>query len=164
MTASLPSFELPSSTKVVDIRVIDSTARLRIPMKTFVKDHVPGHDFLECPAYSFLIEHSSGQKLIFDLGLRKDIAASPPAVLQSFIAESEKSGASVTVDTDVASILKEASVDLNDIKAIIWRYAKSFPANQKTTYTCASRPLASWPFWRPFNVSLRDFSGCWPRV
>ncbi|WAO95518.1 Lactamase-B domain-containing protein [Fusarium falciforme] len=122
MAASLPSFELPSSTNVVDVRVIDSTARLRIPMTTFVKDHVPSHDFLECPAYSFLIEHSSGQKLIFDLGLRKDIGASPPAVIQSFVAESEKSGASVTVDTDVASVLKEASIDLNDIKAIIWSH------------------------------------------
>ncbi|UPK95545.1 hypothetical protein LCI18_006480 [Fusarium solani-melongenae] len=122
MAASPPSFKLPSSTNVVDVRVIDSTARLRIPMTTFVKDHVSGHDFLDCPAYSFLIEHSSGQKLLFDLGLRKDIAASPPAILQSFVAESEKSGASVTVDTDVASILTEASIDLNDIKAIIWSH------------------------------------------
>ncbi|KAI8712373.1 Lactamase-B domain-containing protein [Fusarium sp. LHS14.1] len=122
MAASLPSFELPSSTNVVDVRVIDSTTRLRIPMTAFVKDYVPGHDFLECPAYSFLIEHPSGEKLIFDLGLRKDIAASPPAILQSFFAESEKPGASATVDTDVASILKEASINLNDIKAIIWRH------------------------------------------
>jgi hypothetical protein len=139
MAASLPSFELPSSTNVVDVRVIDSTARLRIPMTTFVKDHVPGHDFLECPAYSFLIEHPSGQKLIFDLGLRKDIGASPPAILQSFVAESEKSGASVTVDTDVASILKEASIDLNDIKAIIWRYVESFTCKLKDyLHLCSS--------------------------
>lgn len=139
MAASLPSFELPSSTNVVDVRVIDSTARLRIPMTTFVKDHVPGHDFLECPAYSFLIEHPSGQKLIFDLGLRKDIGASPPAILQSFVAESEKSGVSVTVDTDVASILTEASIDLNGIKAIIWRYVESFTCKLKDyLHLCSS--------------------------
>ncbi|RSM19625.1 hypothetical protein CDV31_001512 [Fusarium ambrosium] len=122
MAASSPNFKLPSSTNVVDVRVIDSTARLRIPMAMFVKDHVPGHDFLDCPAYSFLIEHPSGQKLIFDLALRKDIAASPPAILKSFVEESEKMGASVTVDTDVASILREASIDLGDINAIIWSH------------------------------------------
>lgn len=94
-------------------------------MAIFVKDHVLCHEFLECPAYSFLIEHPSGRKLIFDLGLRKDIAASPPAILQSFIEESEKAGASVTVDTDVASILKEAYIELTDINAIIWRYVES---------------------------------------
>ncbi|EWZ28666.1 uncharacterized protein FOBCDRAFT_138711 [Fusarium oxysporum Fo47] len=119
---SVPTFDLPTSPNVVGVRVIDSTVRLRVPMAMFIKNPLPGHEFLECPAYSFLIEHSSGQKLLFDLALRKDLGSFPPAILTDLQKQSKIPGAGVTIEKDVASILQdEGSIALSDINAIIWR-------------------------------------------
>ncbi|KAF4978727.1 hypothetical protein FZEAL_4947 [Fusarium zealandicum] len=123
MALPAPNLHLPASANVVDVRIIDSTARLRVPMASFIEQPMPGHEMLECPAYSFLIEHPSGQKLLFDLGLRKDIEGSPPVVLASFKKQSEATGSLVTVDSDIATILKdEGSVELESINAIIWSH------------------------------------------
>ncbi|KAJ3538151.1 hypothetical protein NM208_g6034 [Fusarium decemcellulare] len=96
--ASTPSFELPSSTNVVGVSVIDSTSRLRVPMPAFVKESIPGHEFLDAPAYSFLVEHASGQNVLFDLALRKDMEGLPPAILEPFQEVAAKSGAHGHID------------------------------------------------------------------
>ncbi|KAG5765643.1 hypothetical protein H9Q72_006288 [Fusarium xylarioides] len=121
---SVPNLDLPASPNVVGVRIIDSTVRLRVPMVMFIKKPLAGHEFLECPAYSFLIEHSSGQTLLFDLALRKDLNSFPPAILAGLQEQSKIPGAGVTIEKDVASILQdEGSIRLSDVDAIIWRQA-----------------------------------------
>ena len=120
--SSKPELNIPHSVQTVDVRVIDSTARIKIPIAGFIQDRIPGHEFLECPAYSFLVEHSSGQKVLFDLGVRKDIEGFPPVILDRIKQMIALNGA-MPVESDIATILQqgESSVELETINAIIWR-------------------------------------------
>lgn len=78
-----------------------------------------GFDYLDCPAFSFLIEHpSTGRKLLFDLGVRKDWENLP----QSIVKRIEGGGWEVSIEKGVAEILQKGGVDPKDIEAIIWRY------------------------------------------
>jgi hypothetical protein len=116
------NFDIPASSTVVGVRVIDSTVRIRLPTAVFVKDQVKGHEFVECPAYSFLVEHPSGLKLLFDLAVRKDMEGFPPMIHSALQRQAAIPGSFATVEKDVAGILKEeGSIELGDINAIIWR-------------------------------------------
>ncbi|TVY26853.1 Cytochrome P450 monooxygenase [Lachnellula hyalina] len=65
-----PDLKIPSSTTTVNIRIIDTTSRISgIPLEGFVSPAIKGHTLLTAaPAFSFLIEHPSNRKLLFDLG------------------------------------------------------------------------------------------------
>lgn len=118
MAEPAPQLRIPSSENTVDVRIIDTTARIKIPLQTFIKDPLPGHELLQCPAYSFLVEHPSGRKVLFDLGIRKDVNGLAPAVLNRF-----KGKVTLDVEDDVAGILKnDGRVGLEEINSIIWRY------------------------------------------
>lgn len=69
------------------------------------------------PSFSFLLEHSSGRKLVYDLGIRKDwhnlapdIANYIPTTVYKF-----------EMDKNVIDILEENGVQGKDIEAVIWR-------------------------------------------
>jgi hypothetical protein len=114
----LPQLNIPPSNYTVNVSVIGSTARIRVPMAAFVKDLILGHEFLECPAYVFLVEHSTGSKVLFDLGFRKDIDGFPPAILNVI-----ERGIKIEVENDIASIIQnDGRITLDEINAIIWRY------------------------------------------
>ena len=113
----VPDPGIPLSQNVVDVCVINSTARIRCPLGFFVKDPLLGHETLDCPSYVFLIENSQGKKVLFDLGVRKDKESFPP-VIRSGLA-----GLQIDVEKDIATILKEDGRILpGDIDTIIWRY------------------------------------------
>lgn len=72
-------------------------------------------------AWSFLIEHPSGRKLVYDLGMRKDwenLAA--PNHLQTL----RENGTilEMEIKDDVAGILKRGGVKLEDIEGVIWSH------------------------------------------
>lgn len=78
---------------------------------------------LSACCYSFLIkgEHKTNSNydtLVFDLGLRKDIENSPKSILQML-----DSGVNVTIESDVATILKQNGVDLKTVGGIIWSHS-----------------------------------------
>lgn len=82
---------------------------------------IHGHTQMTVPAYSFLVEQvSSGRKVVFDLGLRKDWQAHPPAV-QSIISGPEWA---FDVSKNVDEILQENGVDVKGgaIEAIFWSH------------------------------------------
>lgn len=111
-----PNLQIPLSQKVVDVSVINSTARIRCPLGFFVKDALPGHETLDCPAYVFLVENSEGKKVLFDLGVRTDKESLPP-VIRSGLA-----GLQIDVEKDIATILEEEGRVLPEkIDSIIWR-------------------------------------------
>lgn len=66
------------------------------------------------PSFSFLIEHPSDHKLLYDLRIRKDFEKLPPAI-SSFVKNLK-----VTVKKDVEEILGEGGVQGTDIEAVIW--------------------------------------------
>ena len=82
-----------------------------------------GHDSLDCPSFSFLIEHPSGRRVLFDLGTRKDWENLPPALLKIFHDHS----LDAKVDKNVSEILEEHGYKVNEgaFEAVIfshWHY------------------------------------------
>ncbi|KAI4190992.1 MAG: hypothetical protein L6R41_000442 [Letrouitia leprolyta] len=111
---------IPESSSTVDIHIIDSTSRIKgIPISLFMEPEIKGHDIVDCPAFSFLIEHrATSTKLLFDLGVRKDWEK-----LSTKIYDRIKAGGwSVTVEKGVADILKDNGVEPASVNAIIWSH------------------------------------------
>ena len=114
-----PSLNIPSSNSTVNVRIINSTARIKgIPTEVFLEPHILGFDVINCPAYSFLIEHPpTGRKVLWDLGVRKDWENLAPRIVKRI----KDGGWSVNVDQGVADILREGGVKPEEIDSIIWR-------------------------------------------
>lgn len=78
---ALPNLKIPSSNNTCTVRVIDSTASGKGPAKLILSPHIPGHDNLEFPCFSFLISHEAkGKNILFDIGIRKDYWNLSPVV------------------------------------------------------------------------------------
>ncbi|MCJ1476955.1 hypothetical protein MMC13_005625 [Lambiella insularis] len=119
MAKPAPDLRIPSSNATVQVSIIDTTSYIRgIPGSDFLENSMPGFDGLNCPAYSFLIEHSSGSKLLFDLGIRKNWDDLPPKVVDRL----KGSGWDITVQKDVDEILSEQGVEPKEINGIVWSH------------------------------------------
>ncbi len=113
---------IPSSTKTVDVSVMDTTSWIRnIKPSAFMEPSYPGHDKLDVPAYSFLIEHEEidgkRTKLLFDLGIKRDWENLPGPMVKRL----KGLGWEITIEKNVSEILEEHGQALEDIEAIIWR-------------------------------------------
>lgn len=83
---------------------------------------MPGFDIVQgIPSWSFLIEHSSGRKVLFDLGVRKDWENMAPLIARMI----KKNKWGVEVEKNVIEVLEEGGVKRGDIEAIVWRSALS---------------------------------------
>ncbi|EXJ61040.1 hypothetical protein A1O7_05193 [Cladophialophora yegresii CBS 114405] len=116
----VPSLGIPPSNNAVTVRIIDSTSQLRAHAPMILEPAIPGHDLLQCPAYSFLIEHPSGRKILYDLGTRKDWENLPPLV-QGLLKHHDLA---IEVEKNVAEILQENGIAVTDgeIEALIWSH------------------------------------------
>lgn len=72
----------------------------------------------DLPSWSFLIEHASGQKLLYDLGVPKAWRSLSPFILQIL----EGMPTEISVENDVIDILKQDKIEADQISGIIWRY------------------------------------------
>jgi glyoxylase-like metal-dependent hydrolase (beta-lactamase superfamily II) len=122
-TRAPPPFEIPDSQHTVEVCMIDTTSFMRgFPASTFVEPDVPGFDFMDVRSYSYIIKHApSGSKydtFVFDLGVRKDWENLPEA----FVTGIKAGGYSISVDKDVATILRENGQDLSEVGAIVWSH------------------------------------------
>lgn len=97
-----------------------STSQLTAHAPMILDPAIPGHDIFQCPAYSFLIEHPSGRKILYDLGTRKDWENLPPLV-QDLLKHHDLS---IKVEKNVADILQENGIPVSDgaIEALIWSH------------------------------------------
>ena len=114
-----PDLNIPDSESTVHVRVINSTSRFKgIPAKIFFEPEIKGFQVLDCPAYSFLIEHPpSGRKVLWDLGVRKDWENLAPGIGKSI----RDGDWQVTVEKGVAELLEEGGVTPGEVDSIIWR-------------------------------------------
>lgn len=104
------------------ISIIDSTLRINaLPPKDLVLPKIPEFDvFPPVPAWSFLIESSTGQRALFDLGVPPNYNESlSPPLLEAVAAF----GWDISVQKHVVDILKEHGVAPESIKAIIWSHS-----------------------------------------
>lgn len=77
-------------------------------MALFLQPDYTGHPNLTGPSLAFLIEHPSGKKIMFDLGVRHDWQKLPS------YPKFRKGGWGIMVQKDVARILQENDFDIDD--------------------------------------------------
>ncbi|KAJ5064924.1 hypothetical protein PSV08DRAFT_348026 [Bipolaris maydis] len=112
-----PSLEVPAPNKLVTVRVIDTGNRATVPAGYFMEPHIEGHEIMKSPQFSFLIEHSSGKKILFDLATRKDPENLSPVIRQSIAA----GGLAFEGDKDVVDILEENGIKREETEEVVWR-------------------------------------------
>jgi glyoxylase-like metal-dependent hydrolase (beta-lactamase superfamily II) len=117
MAQSPPDLNIPASSSTVQVRIIDTTSHLSgLPLAPFVSPEIEGFTTFDCPAFSFLIEHSSGRKLLFDLGVRKDFENLAPRIVERI------KNWKVTVKMGVREQLEQHGVNGKDVEGIIWSH------------------------------------------
>ncbi|KAI0301696.1 beta-lactamase-like protein [Multifurca ochricompacta] len=109
----------PFNGSIVRVSILYA-GRMEIPTAMMLQPQIPGHDIVDAPIYSFLVENDKvGKKLMYDLGMMKDWEErqAPPI-------RNQMQSANVTVDipSDVVDILKSASVPLSSINSILWSH------------------------------------------
>lgn len=103
------------------VSIIDSTLRLsNVATTHLMGPAMTGFDaFPELPSWSFLVESSStGQKVLFDLGVPKSMTSYAPLVQERI----KGLGWTVEVDQNVADILRDNGVGPAEISAVIWSH------------------------------------------
>lgn len=77
----MTDFAIPSSDATVTVKAINAADNGTAPASMFLEPVLPGYERLPCAFYSFLIEHpTNGTRLMFDLGVRKDVANFAPPI------------------------------------------------------------------------------------
>ncbi|KIX98579.1 uncharacterized protein Z520_05880 [Fonsecaea multimorphosa CBS 102226] len=117
-----PIFPVPSGV-AANLSIINTTGTIQgMAADHLVKPTLPGfHMFPKVPSWSFLIETTvSGKtrKVLFDLGIPKDVYALPPLVsdrLKTFKWV-------VDVPQSTAEVLVEHGTHLADIEAVVWSH------------------------------------------
>lgn len=110
---------IPTSSTSVSVKVIDISTISNVPAHALFTPPVPGFTVAgDCPSFSFLIEHPSGEKVLFDLGIRKDWQNLPTAITERF----KKVGHRPSAQQNISEFLDEAGVGKETINAVIWRY------------------------------------------
>jgi hypothetical protein len=117
-----PPLNAPASNTTVKISAIDTTWLMESKLAQLVwAPKLKGFETARFGIWSFLIEHPSGRKLLYDLGCRKDWQnIAPAAGLQKLVDDGivEK----LEVKDDVPNILKANGVKLEDVEGIIWSH------------------------------------------
>lgn len=118
MTTKL-DITLPPGNTAVSVKMINPVNFGPAILKRFMAPDVPGLEtFPTSPSLSFLIEHPSGRKLVWDLGIRKDYANYAPKIAE-YIPMTKYD---IQVTKSVVDILQENGVSGKDVEAVIWRY------------------------------------------
>ncbi|KAF2815700.1 putative N-acyl homoserine lactonase AttM [Mytilinidion resinicola] len=114
-----PPLNMPPSNHTVKVSIIDSTTIANMPMAIMVKPPVlAGFSHVNCPSYSFLLEHPSGRTLLFDLGVRKDWENEAPVVVKQI--RDAKVG--MEIEKDVYDMLADSGRDPDAVEAIFWSH------------------------------------------
>lgn len=118
------NFPVPAGDQAVQVRIIDSTTRIdNLELGLLMKPPINGCKYMPTmPSWSFLIEHPSGKKALFDLGVPKTWRSFPPAA----VGHIDGLGWKIKVDKEVIDILSENGVRPEEISSIIWRWEPPF--------------------------------------
>jgi hypothetical protein len=120
--------QLPSGHETVTVKLINPVNFGPAILNRFMGPDVPGLGrFKNSPSFSFLLEHPSGRKLVWDLGIRKDYQNYSPKITEYL----PTTGYTIEVSQNVADVLEEAGISPASVEAVIWR----FVVPQSTVFT-----------------------------
>ncbi|KAK7026512.1 hypothetical protein VNI00_015592 [Paramarasmius palmivorus] len=156
---------LPPGTATVSVRAINVAAdSSRSVARLFVEPVLPGREAMANPQYAFLIEHvSTGRRIMFDLGARKDMENFAPAVKERFLS---LPGFNIKVEQDVVQQLQEGDIHTQTIDTVIWSHThldhtgdmSKFPPTTKLVVGAGS-DLKTYPSVSDAMLLDSDLSG-----
>jgi hypothetical protein len=122
MSSSHSAFKIPPGQPIGYLKLINPVnfgpavlKGLMGPPISYVTTLGPESD--RAPSLSFFIEHSSGRRLVWDLGIRKDWQAYAPVIAKYIPTRNYKN----EVDKNDIEILEEEGISGKSIEAVIWR-------------------------------------------
>jgi hypothetical protein len=112
-------FEPPAGSATVDVSLIAAANFGPAVLKRFMSPLVPEvHTHkTQSPSLSFLIDHPSGRRLVWDLGIRKDWQNYAPSIANYI----PTTGYQIDCTQNVVEVLEEKGVKAESIEAVIWR-------------------------------------------
>lgn len=158
--------QVPSG-KAAIVRIIDSTSNIdNMSANYLMQPEMSGFDIMSSlPTWSFLIEHESGRKLLFDLGIPTDWREMAPNVSDSL----KKKDWVITVDKPTVQILSEHNIDPTQIEAVVWSHwhwdhignPGTFPSSTKVIVGPGFKEekLPAYPTNPKADVRESDFEG-----
>ncbi|KAF9043734.1 Metallo-hydrolase/oxidoreductase [Hymenopellis radicata] len=118
----LPALPLSRTGATVSVRAIQ-VGSIVVPASIFFSPVVQGYETEDLPVIAYLIEHGEyGQRVMFDLGTRTDIAQLPPSFQAQLKAMEAMGGKMTSPEKDVATQLREGGIDLESVKAVVWSH------------------------------------------
>lgn len=118
MANAKPLVELPAGQQIVTVKLINPVNFGPAILSRFMAPAVPGLEtFATSPSHSFLLEHPSRRKLVFDLGIRKDYE-NYSANIAAYIPTTKYN---IDVEKNVVDILEDGGVKAQEIEGVIWR-------------------------------------------
>lgn len=123
--AKIPHFDVPSGV-TARVSIIDSSLRVsKMPLQHLMKPAMAGLEFMPpATTWSFLIESSSGNMALFDLGVPRNPLENFSPVCCKTITEGNLD---LDVPKNVADILKDNQLQPSDINSVIWRHVYARP-------------------------------------
>ncbi|KAK5203002.1 hypothetical protein LTR96_011109 [Exophiala xenobiotica] len=119
MASATPLFKVPAGHTAIKVRMINPVNFGPAILKRFVEPQVPHVEKKRPgPCLTFLLEHPSGRKLVFDLGIRKDYENYAPTIA-NYIPTTMYT---IEVTKNVADILEENDIPTSSIEAVIWSH------------------------------------------
>ncbi|KAJ7191273.1 beta-lactamase-like protein [Mycena pura] len=121
--AAFRDFGIPPSDATVSIKRFNVANFTAVnELHTLVAPILPGHASTVFPLYSYLVEHGTGEsrrRLMFDLGIRKDVLNFAPAVKVLFTS-GDFTG---NVSKDITEQLQDGGIELESIESVIWSHS-----------------------------------------
>jgi hypothetical protein len=114
---------LPSGEQTVDISLIAAANFGPAVLKRFMSPLVPHVHTLKTksPSLSFLIQHPSGRRLVWDLDIRKDWQNYAPSIANYI----PTTGYEILCERNVVEVLEKHGVKAETVEAVIWRYVRA---------------------------------------
>ena len=110
---------IPAGSECVQVKLVDIGNISNVGTKSLFAPPVPGFDKVSsAPTFIFLLEHPSGKRVLFDLGIRKDWENLHPVVAERLQAGTH----ALTVEKDIDEFLNEHGIGKESIDAVVWRF------------------------------------------
>jgi len=122
-----------------------SASYFKLPIDRFLEPKYKGKDYLSGPSYAFLIQHGSGKRILFDLGIRKDWENYSPVLVNNFKSRGWELGA----EHNTADILQDNGLDVSGgaIDAVVWSHRESVPFGHSRTFADRCVPKTTGTMW-----------------
>jgi len=162
--ASWLDFGIPHSNATVNIRVFNvANGTLVNDAHTFILPVVPGHENAIFPMFAFLVEHNtSGKRIMFDLGIRKDPLNLAPSLTPLF----SSGGVILEQPKDITELLQDGGIPLSSIDEVIWSHShfdhigdmSKFP-NSTGLVIGSETDTRTYPDFPNATLQASDFAG-----